>query len=148
MKLLPINNTISQNTFKGLWKNGELILVYVDPMTDAWEQTDLYHPFSGESKQEIDNALKSRTNEFKSGSAEDWNITLYRNFAEQSIELPFTESEFKAYKKFYGQNLPESFQKMEKVLQSLGLKKYLNRGFIYNMKKFLYNIIITLSRRL
>ena len=141
MKLLPINNTISQNTFKGLWENGKPYLVYVDPMTDSWEQTDLYHPFSGESQHDINKAISDRTYEHKSGSAEDLRITLYRNFAEQSIELPFTESEFKAYKKFYGQNLPESFQKMEKALQSLGLEKYLNRGFIYNVKKFLHNLI-------
>ena len=140
MKTLPINNSTYHNNFKGLWRNGSPIATDANSISVTHEITDYYYPFLNEPKEAIESALKSRTYHYSCGSADTFSVDIFNNYAELAKELTFTEKEYRAYKHFYGDIMPEAIKKVEDGLKAFGLDKYLNRGIVYNVKKFIHNI--------
>lgn len=140
MKTLPINNSTYHNNFKGLWDYGDRIIIDAGPFVIKTQQLDYYFPFLNEPLEEINAALYFRNFENSWGYAEDGQIEIHNNYAQQGKTLPFNKEEYNAYKNFYGKVMPKAIKKVEDGLKVFGLNKYLNRGFVYNIKKFMHNI--------
>lgn len=138
MKVLSVNNTTTNNSFKGLWKEGTERFAGSDILGVKIEQDYSYYPFSDESKLIIESEIREMEKEISVPGAADYSVNTLKLVPRFEKQLSFTESEYKAYKKFYGKELPESMKTIENELKSFGLGKYLNKGFLYKMKQLLH----------
>lgn len=140
MKINPINNT--ENTvFKGLWEHPQERITSVDEYSTTKNINFNYHPFKNESPSDISRALKYKNFTTTCPNENDFEYMYIISEGKKSKTLSFTEGDYKAYKSFYGKNLPEKFANIEKELVENCLGKYLNRGYMYKIRQFLHNII-------
>lgn len=120
----------SQTSFNGLWASyGSLN-----------NKFNYYYPFADESADKIKEALKSRTYETYVPASVDMEPEYIISEAKEAKKLNFTEAEYFEYKNFYGKTMPDKIKKVEEELNSIGLKRYLNKGIFYSSKKFLHNL--------
>lgn len=138
MQVLSVNNTTTNNSFKGLWKEGTERFAGSDILGVRIEQDYSYYPFSNESKLIIESEIKEMRKEISTPGAADYSVNTLKLIPRLEKTLSFTESEYKAYKKFYGKVLPESMKKIEHELKSFGLNQYINKGLWYKVKQFLH----------
>lgn len=138
MNVLSVNNITTSTSFRGLWEEGPEHIVGSDILGLKTEQYYYYHPFADESENVIAMELKREAKEISYPGASEYSVNTLKITPVLKKALSFTESEYKAYKNFYGKTLPESMKSVELGLKSVGLNKYLNKGLLYKMKQLLH----------
>ena len=140
MKISPISNC-SNRTFNGLWQQRKTV-VGGDAYTTEWRYENLYFPFSDEAGYFIDRAIDSRTYDVSCPAMNDFETDHIVSDVKVMEKLPFSEEEFRAYKRFYGKVMTDSVKKVEQTLKEFNLYDYINGGKMYEFKKFINRLFV------
>ena len=137
---LRIGNNGYNQSFHGLL--GEDKIVKVDNFitsTKAWHEQE-YFPFLKETKDSIKNAIEKNSAEFATTiDLNGFGTQIHNLKINEGKMLPFTESEYKAYRHFKsGTNVTA---KVESALVENGLERYLNRGLGSKIRKTMSKLL-------
>ena len=135
MKILPVNQTQSQQSFKGLWGKTDSSAYSSDTVSNT-VIVKHYYPFKDEPKEAVDKIVRENSFRFEAGWLEANGITTYNDTSVCVHTLPFTKNEYNAYmsqKLIEGVNR-EPYTSIDKYLKENGLREHLNRNKISKWK--------------
>ena len=137
---LRVNNRVSNQAFCGLLGKDSIVGVQnIGPGIEVSHEVEHY-PFLRESQESVDAVVKKNTtSQYYTINSNGIGAQVHKTKVINKESLPFTETEYKAYKNF--KSTSEATVKVEKGLAENGLNKYLNKGIISGVKKFVYRLL-------
>ena len=135
MKILPVNQNQSQQSFKGLWGKTDSSSYAGDTVSNT-VIVKHYYPFKDESKEMVDKIIRENSFHFEADWTEAGGLSTYSDTSVSVQTLPFTKKEYDAYmsQKLIDGVHKEPYTSMENYLKENGLKKYINKNKISKWK--------------
>ncbi len=140
MNISPIKNC---SAFNGLMSDEVSYKTDAGPNFVKDYRKRTYYPFADETELCTAYAIKKGSYNYSYSLDIDNSCTTdVLVTTEKGKTLPFTEKEYNNYKKFLGKDMPEQIAAVKNALIEYNLTKYINKGPIFAVKKFLHTLKI------